>query len=504
MEVPIWRYDIATGRWDQPIPNGNPVQRINEGTSVETNLGKALYVGGIKSPFGDAGFEAQDDATQYLVQGLLTFDEIDQTFHNTSTAGMNKFGTAVNAFAVFISSFGQQGILISFGGFATDAGFPITSDRWTDSNMRWQMQNISIYDMANQHWYQQQASGDVPSWRHSGCTILVSAQDQTSHSIYVYGGWGQTNARENDGNVYVLSIPSFVWIRVTNDTDQRSRHQCHLMGNNHMLVVGGNQPADVRQAPSGILGCDITPKFDQGLGIFSLNDHTWTTNYDPRNSSAPYSVHPTIFSVIGGNATGGATKRSPENDFSSDALRSLLSVSDQDTNATSQSSPASGVTSTGSPPLDKTKEHQPLSEAVVIGIVVSSVVGVTILIVMIVFYILYRRRRHRRQVSLNASLLAEAASGTTLPSRPAEMAAAPIEQEFPASPQEESLARTYYRQELHGMAEIHEMPSYSEFHEMPSIRDTHKTTLSAQVRLPSPAHGIDKIQQVRHLRLRKE
>ncbi|KAL8946020.1 MAG: hypothetical protein Q9222_007527 [Ikaeria aurantiellina] len=368
--------------------------------------------------------------------------------------------------------------------------------------MRWQMQNISVYDLANQQWYLQQASGDVPSWRRSGCTVLVSAEDQTSHSIYVYGGWGQTNVRENDGNVYVLSIPSFTWIRVTNDTDQRSRHQCHLMGSNHMVVVGGKQPADVRQDPSGIKGCDATPKFAQGLGIFSLNDHSWTTNYNPGAESSPYLVHPTISSVIGGNATGGATKRSPDKGFSSDALRSLLSVSDLNANATTKSSPTSRASITGSPPSKKPKEHQPLSRAAIAGTLVS-VVGSTSLIIMIVFYLLYRRRRHRRrQVSGNARLLNEAASGTTAPSSVTEIAAAPIGQELHPGPQGESLARICNRRELHNMAEVHEMPSYPEVHEMPGIPDIYETAVPAQFRFPSPVHVADKKQQGRHMRLR--
>ena len=101
---------------------------------------------------------------------------------------------------------------------------------YLDVSSHWSMQNISVYDVESQRWYQQLSSGDIPSWRFNGCAVAVTAPDKSSHSIYVFGGWGATSSQENDGNVYVLSTPSFTWIRVTLDQDQRSLHQCHLMG----------------------------------------------------------------------------------------------------------------------------------------------------------------------------------------------------------------------------------------------------------------------------------
>lgn len=42
-----------------------------------------------------------------------------------------------------------------------------------------------IYDIARKRWYQQEASGAIPKWRYGGCAIAVSAQDGSSHSVYV-------------------------------------------------------------------------------------------------------------------------------------------------------------------------------------------------------------------------------------------------------------------------------------------------------------------------------
>lgn len=82
----------------------------------------------------------------------------------------------------------------------------------------------------------------------------------------------------------------FTWIRVTLDADQRSEHTYHLMGNHHMLVVGGIQRFEEDPRPEGVLGCDNNPKFKQGLGVFFLNTHSWATNYDPGSGAAPYRI----------------------------------------------------------------------------------------------------------------------------------------------------------------------------------------------------------------------
>lgn len=166
--------------------------------------------------------------------------------------------------------------------------------------------NVSVLDIATNQWYQQIATGDIPPWRYAGCSVVVSAPDHSSHSIYVFGGWGNS-AGASDGNVYVLSIPSFRWIRVNEDSTLRTRHQCVLVGRNTMLVVSDIRGQGEIMVPFSAAGCDRTKMFTQGLGIFSLNNHTWSLDYDPSEGSAAYEVHPSISDVIGGDQVGGAT-----------------------------------------------------------------------------------------------------------------------------------------------------------------------------------------------------
>ena len=242
--------------------------------------------------------------------------------------------------------------------------------------------NVAIYDIGTRQWYQQTSSGDIPPWRYVGCSVVVSAPDRSSHSIYVFGGWGNT-AGASDGNVYVLSLPSFRWIRVNQDSDLRARHQCTLIGKNTMLVVGGIRPRGQELQPSDIAGCDTASMFSQGLGMFSLNNHAWSSNYDPLEGSVAYQVHPSILKAIGGTSEGGATDQTPFGGFSQPALATLLGVHEP-VNGTLPISPISSSSS---------NERKGLSRAVIAGTTVAA----SICVIVVFLLILYLTWRHRHK-----------------------------------------------------------------------------------------------------------
>lgn len=354
------------------------------------------------------------------------------------------------------------------------------------------MQNITVYDIATQSWYRQQATGDVPSWRYNGCSVVVSAADRSSHSIYVFGGWGSPVPSDNDGNVYVLSIPSFKWIRVTSEETQRYRHKCHLMGKNHMLVVGGITPLFNSRGPindhAGISSCDSGPKFNQGLGIFSLNHHTWTTDYDPVIGTAPYRVHPSISSVIGGNTTGGATKLFPDHGFSSDALRELLGVRRQEPTGTAPSPP--GNSSLGPKPASPPRPRHSLGPGAIAGIAVS-LATFTVLALGLIWFLRYLHRRHRQHTSTD-STANQINPSISQPIIPIEADAGPAAPEFRSGNEEESLARMYQSHEMSDATARYEMPLSSGNWGMPSRVETHEVPGSLEVpELPDPQsqHG---------------
>ncbi|KAI4167047.1 MAG: hypothetical protein LQ343_007512 [Gyalolechia ehrenbergii] len=480
----IWRYDLAADRWSQPSAGGDPVQRLAQGSPVQSGNSKAFYLGGLKNPFGDTIFGAQPNVMPYLVQGLLVFDEGIESFRNVSTTGLNHLGTVVGGFLSSIDTLGSQGVLFAFGGYsvAVGAAFDERSLDQTFPNAQWPMQNISVYDIANDRWYQQQATGDVPPGRYHGCSLAVSAVDQTSHSIYIFGGFGASNPQQNDGNVYVLSIPSFRWIRVTLDQDQRFRHTCHLMGKNHKVVVGGVTPTDI-SLPLGITGCDSNPKFNQGLGIFSLNNHTWSTDYNPFIGSAPYWIHPSISKVIGGNATGGATKWRPDNNFSSDGLRNLLHVQNSEANTSAINASAPTDPPTDSKPTPGSKSSRSLS----IGATAGMIVGIACFLIFSfgLFMFLRSRRRYRQQSSTSPTSESHLTPAISRPINHTEVYAGPGVPEVRSGNLEDSLARMYRSHEMSNSPERYGMPTFSERHMLPSLSETGEIDASRFVKLPS-------------------
>ncbi|KAL9032752.1 MAG: hypothetical protein Q9214_007830, partial [Letrouitia sp. 1 TL-2023] len=207
--------------------------------------------------------------------------------------------------------------------------------------------------------------------------------------------------------------------------------------------------------PEGTIGCDTEPKFAQGLGIFSLNDHSWRTDYNPAEGSGPYRVHPSIYGVIGGNETGGSARQVPTKGFSSQALQKLLGVKDEvrpgagprpkpSSNNMTSTGDISPETSSTVPSTSSTKTNN-LTTPAIVGIVVSIVVVVIILSALT--YFLFRRRRIRRQELLRKR-----------PSSPrpilqrfySELDATPTAQEMYSSEKEDKLARQYWAHEMTG------------------------------------------------------
>ncbi|KAL8998001.1 MAG: hypothetical protein Q9169_002841 [Polycauliona sp. 2 TL-2023] len=383
--------------------------------SIQGHQSKAFHLGGQKDPFSDASCFAQDNPKPYFVQGLLAFEERDESFRNLSSAGLNQAGTLLMGFVSFVGPIGSQGTLVAFGGLTANAAESVPVERLDSPELRWQMEYISVYDIANQQWYQQQASGDIPPWRRAGCAIAVSAMDNSSHSVYVFGGWGR--GQNNDGNVYVLSIPSFTWIRVTLDTDQRSHHQCHLMGKHHMLVVGGIRSDG--------------------------NEH----------------------------ATGGATKRTPSNGFSSDPLRSLLNVSESDSNTAKEDA------------HDPTKS-EPLGVAAIAGIAAGSSSG-ALLLAAIVWYMIRRRRQNHRQVPQGDGVVHWKARNDT-PCPLWEIGAATVGSELNSGVTEERLARMYQSNELPNSSEIHEISHIQGASELPASHELSTLLNGRELKIPLP------------------
>lgn len=96
-----------------------------------------------------------------------------------------------------------------------------------------------------------------------------------------------------NANVYVLSLPSFQWIKVydgSNANHGRKGHRCQKVSDNQMMVVGGvKKDGSLANCVSGGI-----------VRIFNLNTLEWENKYDPAVFDS-YKVPSVVQKVIGGS-----------------------------------------------------------------------------------------------------------------------------------------------------------------------------------------------------------
>lgn len=251
------------------------------------------------------------------------------------------------------------------------------------------MKTVSVYDLATGTWYNQPTSGDIPGAMVQGCTVVASAQDASSHNIYWYGGFdGIDGSAPFSDDVYVLSVPSFVWTKVYSGTANHARagHKCVKPYPDQMFVIGGYPPAT-----GNTLSC-----VENGIvQLFNLSSATWMTSYDPTVWSN-YSVPAAIYQKIGGNGAGGA-KQLPSA-WSDQSLATIFNSAYDIAKIKNwfpyslQQSPANPRVS-ATPLPASSSGGLPSWVAPVLGVVL----GLVFLTALIVAILLWRRRRYLRR-----------------------------------------------------------------------------------------------------------
>ncbi|KAJ5110348.1 hypothetical protein NUU61_001605 [Penicillium alfredii] len=137
----------------------------------------------------------------------------------------------------------------------------------------------------------QNTTGNIPrQGRTLFCSAVASASDGSSHNIYIYGGYdGQDAEHTPYDDVYILSLPSFTWVkgRVGTTEHGRSGHRCFRVFPDQMLIVGGRFKDPSQCVKGGIV---------QSLNLNSLD---FQTSYRP-DSWQEYRVPAVLTHNIGG------------------------------------------------------------------------------------------------------------------------------------------------------------------------------------------------------------
>jgi hypothetical protein len=246
------------------------------------------------------------------------------------------------------------------------------------------MRKVLVYNSGTGSWYGQvtTAEGDFPPGRWSFCAVAASAPDNSSHAIYIYGGESPSAVRSSYSDMWILSIPSFRWIRVDVQSTPRKAHGCTAVAERYMLTYGGTKAGFGNEGDTN--GCD---QKNYGLQLFDLSWLAWTSRYEGPSKGNAYKVPKSVYDVIGGDSEGRATQTAPAVGFETPSLSSLFRASIMV--STSPVTTTSSPTSSPSPPEAK----HTTSIATIVGVAISAVAGIA-LVLTGVFCLVKRRKHH--------------------------------------------------------------------------------------------------------------
>ncbi|RPB02587.1 hypothetical protein L873DRAFT_418464 [Choiromyces venosus 120613-1] len=211
----VWTYDTANREAVWASVSGveyngtfNPVTK----GSVAFLDGKAYVMGGtyglsttLKNPDGTPATPDLAEVEDVKLSSLLKLDVERKVFINETSS----IGHVDSGRMVAIKGVGQKGVLIYIGGES--------SSGYND------MSTIRIYDIATSTWKSQKATakdGDFPRGRIDFCAVVMSAQDNSSHQIYFYGGYSDgPGTRLPLDDAWVLTLPYFQYLKVGNSIE---------------------------------------------------------------------------------------------------------------------------------------------------------------------------------------------------------------------------------------------------------------------------------------------
>ncbi|KAI1386167.1 uncharacterized protein F4822DRAFT_307178 [Hypoxylon trugodes] len=381
--------DFHSGFLTKQLPDGMTRYITFGGTANAPSENKAWYFGGYRSeswgPIYDGVNSTYDPAN--VSNTFITLDMGTQQAESWKNVTLPT-GTPSRASPSMVwVPVGEQGILVVVGGvtYPDYDNYELTSQNEAQSKKDSPsfMSNIDIYDVASNKWYQQPTSGSPPQYA-KGCAIVATAQDRSSYNIYYYGGYDGLDESSNyNDDVWILSLPTFMWMKASSGTPDHGRagHQCVTPYPDQMITIGGKtgNNADTIECLEGV------------FQAYNLTSGAWMDSYNP-DSWAPYGVPEMIHVMIGGSYSGGATVTTPSpSGWATQALGSVFAThypTEKIATYYPYSSMGPSNSTRGSDDGSRGK-GTPSWLAAVLGVVL----GLVFVTAVVVAIILYRRRR---------------------------------------------------------------------------------------------------------------
>ncbi|KAI9375114.1 hypothetical protein BJX61DRAFT_540139 [Aspergillus egyptiacus] len=343
------------------------------------NLG--FYVSGLRAP--DWGPIWNNGTATELSQQMITVDMSEMRDAVWSNRTIPDYVPArAGAEAVWLPV-SESGIVVLIGGAnPIESIYPIGLEEEEQAESRRVspgfMERVAVYDVAGDTWYVQNTTGDIPPQRAHFCSVYASASDNSSHNIYIYGGYDgvDTMMRPSD-DAYVLSLPSFEWVKLYSGDSAvgRKMHKCVKPYPDKMLVFGGK-------------GIDVATCLDM-IRVFNLNTGRFQDAYNPADWEE-YQVPALVSGRIGGDGSGGATRTSPES-WTNSSLEDVFATAYTKPIATwyPYDSPNDNTTIVD-PPTSGSSSGFPNWAGAIIGVVL----GLILIAALATWWFLRRRRRN--------------------------------------------------------------------------------------------------------------
>jgi hypothetical protein len=262
------------------------------------------------------------------------------------------------------------------------------------------MNVVDVYDLGSKKWTKQSTDGPSPKYRVNPCAVVGSAQDGSSHNVYLFGGQNLVPYAQQlqYDDMYILTVPAFKWIKV-DQKDQpvppaRAGHTCDIVGS-QMIVIGGYAEE---------LSCD-----SPGFYVFDASKLEWRTGYSAKaggfnnnDGKGGYKVPRVVIDAVGGNEEGGATVKRPVKAVDADSPMVTAQAGDykyatfgtRPIIAVSTASDGTVTTSTVTPKPDEFSQSGS-GQGPNIGAIVGGVIGGILFVVTLAFasaFLLYKKK----------------------------------------------------------------------------------------------------------------
>ncbi|KAK5560134.1 hypothetical protein LTR46_001884 [Exophiala xenobiotica] len=298
-------YNLPAGKNDDlGLPNtGYQPQNSNFPTGITNGAGAnapsenlGFYFGGLYNQNGSKYdyFDPPTDEANFLVK--VTMDDL--TFADWAIINPPDSPTIpwrAEGALVWVPT-SSQGILIAIGGVVKPADLNYYIGRDEANTSMTFLKEFPVFDIGSNTWSLQSLSTGSPfpdKPLAQFCTVVASAEDGSHHEIFVYGGWDSNNDTSPNTDVWILTVPSFTWIKadsVGREGDPRQGHVCVSPYPDQMIAIGGTGAAE---AP-------LTT--NRTVDVYNLNTLNWTGVYDP-NVHDDYKPHQTVLSVVSSTPT---------------------------------------------------------------------------------------------------------------------------------------------------------------------------------------------------------